>query len=107
MIFGFAVTIHTPTHAQWSLLVNDIHRFNGPVTCLAGDFAADVPAMIESHEVWEHVHFFPLDDGVVLVGRSEFFNPRAIGLNDFVTVHADIERRNCGMNRFLGSHVAV
>ena len=63
--------------------------------------------MIELHVVWQQMHFFPGNRLIIVVGLGDFLNPRAVGFNNHVTVHADVQRRYARMTAHFGGRMTV
>jgi hypothetical protein len=77
------------------------------VASFTSDAFCNVALVGKVNKVWEFVDsnpFYGLAGGVAL---SDLLNVRAIGLNDRVTVHADIERGHSRMLGFLNTRVTV
>lgn len=73
----------------------------------------NVALVIKEYEIRKHMHFYPLNGSLGLVGLDKFCNMRTVLLGAFyftdnrVTIHADAQRRHGGVSRLICSHVTV
>ena len=101
------MTVHTPTHSQGCILFNSIHLLDLAVAHLTSNPFGNMPLVIEVSELGQIMNFNPLNGLAFVIIFGQIFDVRAIGLHHFVTVHANIHRRNTGMARPLRRGVAI
>ncbi|CAM6053623.1 unnamed protein product [Sphagnum tenellum] len=101
------MTFHTPSHRKRALLFDTIHFFHITVTGFTRHAFCNVPLMRKIDVIRELVDPDPLNGFTGVIGCSHLLNQRTVGLHHIMTVHTDIERRNCCVSRFLYSRVAV
>jgi len=89
-----AVTFHTPTHRERSVLGYAIHLLNLAVAGLTCDAFSDVALMREVNVIWKLVNTNPLDRLAFDVSLRDLLDIRTVRLHDAVTVHTDVQRRN-------------
>jgi hypothetical protein len=94
------VTANAPAHLKWRTLLNHIHLLDFAVTFLTREPSAalilglDVTLVRETHEVWQVMHFDPLDRLIVIVSLGQFFDGGAICADNFVATHTGVAGRN-------------
>ncbi len=102
-----AMAIDAPSHGEGRNLCHSVHRFNGPMTPLAGDGGKNMLAVVEIDEVWELVDPDPGNWAPLYKGLLQFFNLGGLTLQNVVTIHADTLRRYTRIAAFSGAKVAV
>ena len=101
------VTIDTKTHVHFLNLFNAIHAANIAVTGFAGDPFCDMSLMIEENKIGHVVHFDPLKRIPIFNQLVHLLNVRAVGLDHFVTIHANIHTGDRCVARFGDRSMAI
>ena len=92
------------------MLGHRLHRFDGAMALVAGlrrSVLFDVTLVIEFHVIGKHVDLLPSDRRVVVVGFRKLLDFGAIGRNNQVAIHANVQAGNRRVIRALGRRVAV
>ncbi len=101
------MALQTPTHRERLGLINHFHVLNWAVAGLTSYALRDVRAEIETRMIWKLVNTNPLDRLACFVRFFELLNVRAVGLDDAVTVHTRLDRRDHRVWAALRSDVTV
>jgi hypothetical protein len=107
LVFGLAVTVHTPSHAERGHLLNLIHARYVAVASIAAYAALNVALVVEVNVIGQHVHVNPLHGLVVIVALGELLDPWRIRFNNAVAIHAHGSGGNVRVRALIHIGVAI
>jgi len=107
------MTANTPAHLERRALLEHFHFFDFTVALLALDSCATlvlglhVTFVRETNKIWAIVHLDPFNGLIFLVGFSYLFNWSLVSMDNLVTSHTGVTRRNTSGKRSARARVAI